>query len=286
MERWGMERREFLAASGMAGLALFAAPELTAISPAGLSPAALRHRQLAIYLQEEAIAPARFGLESVQTPYPISQQYGVYFAVPDFLDSSHVVATADDAEAYLSRLGGFAKALDDQAQVQRQAAARGLIAPAWSLDLALGQIRKLRAPTPEAASLTQSLVRRAREKGIAGDWQARAAKIVAGEVYPALDRHAALLESMKAKAAPGDGIWRVRDGDAIYAMALAHATTTSLSPEEVHRIGLEQVADLTARLDTVLKATGYSEGSVGARLSRLNVAPDSSIRTPTKAARR
>jgi len=248
--------------------------QLQAIAPQSLSAPARRHRQLAIYLQQQAIEPARLGLASAQTPYPISQQYGVYFEVPDFLDSNHVVATAGDAEAYLSRLAGFARALDDQAHVQQAAASRGLIAPGWSLDLALGQIRALRAPAPEANSLTLSLARRTREKGIPGDWQARAAKIVAGEVYPALDRHAALLSAMKTKSAPGDGIWRVRDGDAIYAMALALATTTSLSPDEVHRIGLDQVADLTARLDTVLKSAGYAGGSVGARLSHLNVAPD------------
>ena len=218
--------------------------------------------------------PAKFDLFSVGSPYPVSQQGGVYFSVPDFLDSRHTIATVEDAEAYLARLSQFPKALDDQAEVQRRFAPRGLIAPAWSLDLALGQIRKLRAPAPEDCSLTRSLTRRTAEQGIAGDWQRRAAKIVGAEVYPALDRFAALLESLKPKSPAGDGIWRVQGGDAIYAAALARATTTSLAPEEVHRIGLEQVADLTARLDTVLKAAGHSSGTVGERLSALNVAPD------------
>ncbi|MEX7455687.1 DUF885 family protein, partial [Pseudomonas aeruginosa] len=66
------------------------------------------------------------------------------------------------------------------------------------------------------------------------------------------------------------GIWAILNGDAIYAAALAQATTTSLSPDEVHRMGLQQVADLTAQLDPILRGQGLTQGSVGARLDQLN----------------
>jgi len=149
-----------------------------------------------------------------------------------------------------------------------------LIAPGWSLDLVIKQLRALRGSAPEANGLVSSLARRAAAKGLAGDWAGRAAAIVRDKVYPAVDRQIALVESLKAKTPAGDGVWRVKDGDAIYAAALAEATTTSFSPDEVHKIGLAQVAELTARLDIVLRAAGLTQGSVGARLTALNTRPD------------
>ena len=64
------------------------------------------------------------------------------------------------------------------------------------------------------------------------------------------------------------------NGDAIYAMALNQATTTTMSPDEVHRICLAQVAEITAQLDTILKSQGLTTGTVGERLAKLNVMPD------------
>lgn len=244
------------------------------VDPASLSPAVRRQREILAYMFERRLAGVPFGIEGVQQPYPITQQQGVYFDVPDMLDSQHLVETSADAEAYLARLKAFAFALDEDSAGQKRLAARGLIAPRWSLELALGQLAKLRSPAPEASSLVLSLTRRTTAKGIAGDWAGQAAKIVKDMVYPALDRQIALIKALRLKTPAGDGAWRVKGGDAIYAAALAEATTTKLSPEEVHKIGLEQVADITAKLDAILKAAGYTKGSVGERLTALNHAPD------------
>jgi uncharacterized protein (DUF885 family) len=153
-------------------------------------------------------------------------------------------------------------------------ASRGILAPAWTLDLALLQLRKLRALAPDQSSMVQSLVRRAGSKAIAGQWQSRAEAIVRDAIYPAIDRQIAMIEQLKPTSATGDGAWRIPRGDEIYATALRHATTTNFSPEEVHKIGLEQVAELTAQLDTVLKAAGYTKGTVGERLAALNTLPE------------
>lgn len=247
---------------------------LRAIDPASLSPAGRRHRDVALYRADEQIDPAQFGLADAQVCYPISQQNGAYFEVPDLLTNQHTIEIAADPEAYLSRLAAFPGALDQQSELQRASVARGIVAPAWSLDLALGQMRALRGSPAEQNMLVRSLADRAQAKGLAGDWQGRAAGLVARGVYPALDRQIALLEELKRSTPAGDGAWRLRDGEAIYAMALRHATTTTMAPDEIHRIGLEQVADLTARLDAVLKAGGYTQGSVGEGLSALNAAPE------------
>ena len=121
--------------------------------------------------------------------------------------------------------------------------------------------------------MVQSLVKRAAAKGITGDWQAQASAVVEKAIYPALDEQITAIESLRARTAAGDGVWRTPRGDEIYAAALKQATTTDLSADQIHAMGLEQVADISAQLDGILKDAGYSSGTVGERLAKLNVEP-------------
>lgn len=249
--------------------------KLARFDSAALSPAERRQLTLARYLIEQrTIAPRDFALDSVQRPYRLFQQGGAYFAVPDFLNSQHPIATKADAEAYLARLNAFATALDQDSAVQRAEAARGIVAPAWSLDLTLGQMAKLRGSAAAENGLVRSLATRAAAKGIAGDWANRAAAIVSARVYPALDRQMALVRELRRSTPAGDGAWRLQNGAAIYAAALRQATTTDMTPEQVHQTGLDQVADITAKLDAILREAGLTSGSVGERLTMLNRRPD------------
>ncbi|WP_288937575.1 DUF885 family protein [uncultured Sphingomonas sp.] len=247
---------------------------ITAVDPASLSPQARIDREVVLYnIKSNIVGPEQFGLSSPQRPYPISQQDGVYFSLPDFLASTHPVKTAEDAQAYLDRLALMSRQLDSQTEVQRLEAAKGRVAPDFSLDLALGQMAKLRSPAPADSQLVQALTRRTSAANITGDWQARAARIVAEQVHPALDRQITLLRSLRPSARSAAGVWALPDGDRLYAAALAQATTTTLSPDDVHRMGLEQVAELTAQLDPILRGQGLAQGSVGARLDQLNRLP-------------
>ena len=247
---------------------------LRAINPATLSATAALNREIVMYgLEQNLVAYPKFGLGSVQRPYDITQQDGNYFGIPDFLNSTHPVETAADAEAYLSRLAEFAKLLDYETEHQRAEAARGFLAPAWSLDLALGQIAKLRGQPAATSGLVTSLADRAKAKNIPGDWAGRATRIVEGQVYPAIDRQVAMLNKLKPTSRPGDGATRLPNGEAIYAAALAEATTTKMTPEEVHQLGLSQVAEYTGIIDGILKANGFTQGSVGERLAGLNTNP-------------
>ncbi|WP_116089709.1 DUF885 domain-containing protein [Sphingomonas crusticola] len=247
---------------------------LEAIDASGLSDAAALNRDVILYSMKSRNLPyEQFGIDSAQRPYRIYQQGGAYYSVPDFLNGSHSIATAEDCEAYLDRLAQFARALDQDSEVQRAQAARGLLAPDFSLDLTLGQMAKLRGPAAAQSAMVRSLVTRAQARNIAGDWQARAASIVDRQVYPALDRQIALLRQLRPGASNIAGIWRLPNGDEIYAAALEQATTTTLTPAEVQKLGLEQVASISADLDTILKSQGYSKGSVGERLTALNNDP-------------
>ena len=248
---------------------------LEAIPEAGLSDAAKLNREVVLWdLKIGNVGPKQFDISNPQSPYQVSQQDGAYFSIPDFLHSAHTIDNAADAEAYLSRLEQFATVLDNETAETRRQAARGYLAPGWSLDLALKQMQELRAPAPQQSTMADSVASRAAAKNIAGDWRGRAAKIVAERVYPALDREIAGVRALRPTTAAGDGIWRVPNGDAIYAAALAEATTTNYTADEIHEIGLQQVAEISADLDKILRSAGLTSGSVGERLTALNSRPD------------
>jgi uncharacterized protein (DUF885 family) len=246
---------------------------IAAVDGASLSPASKLDQEVVLYsLKMRAVGPEKFGIDTPVRPFAIFQQGGAYFSTPDFLNSAHTIANAEDAEAYIDRLTAFAEVLDQETALQAGEAKRGVVAPDFALELTLGQMAALRAPAPEASTLTASLVRRTRD--IPGDWGKRASEIVGGKIYPALDRQAALIKELRGKARTSAGVWDVPNGEAIYAAALESSTTTRYTPDEVHAMGLDQVASISAELDVILKAQGLSQGSVGARLTALNARPE------------
>src|SRR5262249_47053867 len=149
-------------------------------------------------------------------PYVVSQQDGTVANTGEFLNAQHGIETAEDAEAYLSRLGAYATALDRENGRMAAAAAQGVIPPDFLLDTAIGTLAKLRASQPGATRLVTSLADRCRAKGITGDWAARATTIVQDKIFPALDRQTAALKDLRAKATHDAGCWKFKDGADYY----------------------------------------------------------------------
>ena len=245
---------------------------LDAIDRAALSPLgrtnydSVRH---GIAVQEEM----NRDLPYIGSPYVLSQLTGAYQAVPDFLDSQHSIEGHDDAEAYLARLEAFALALDQECGQARHDAALGVVPPDFILEKALSQLKALRDAPPRSANLVQSLVRRARDKGIAGEWEARASAIYSGRVRPALGRQVALLEGWRGKASHKAGVAHLPMGGRLYALSLRTYTTSAMPVAEIHRVGLALVAEQSAQIDTILRAQGRSTGTVGERLRALYADP-------------
>lgn len=250
--------------------------KLRAIDRGALSQRSRLDHDVVVYMYENLVRGAKYPYgqyEGYFEPYAITQNVGPYQNIPDFLDSQHVIESRADAEAYIERLRAFAKVLDESTRFQQDDVRYGAYAPDFLLDLTLGQLKALRDKPADQIVLVESIVRRTEAKNIAGDWGARAAKIVRDEVFPALDRQMALVAGLRRAAVHDAGVWRLPQGDQYYADAIINSTTTTLSPEEVHKMGLEQVADITAQIDSILKGQGMSKGSVGVRLTALNSRP-------------
>jgi uncharacterized protein (DUF885 family) len=207
------------------------------------------------------------------TPYVVNQGSGDFATIPDMLDSQHKIATTADAEAYLDRMRELARGLDAEDERMRRDAGLGVVAPDFILDTTLGQLKGVAAMPPADWSLVSSLSGRARAAGLAGDWQGRASKVVETEVAPALARQIDTLQTLRARAGHDAGVWRLPDGEAWYGWFLKVGTTTPLSAEEVHRLGLEQARQLSGEIDALLKAQGLSQGTVAERIIALNRDP-------------
>jgi len=249
---------------------------LEAVNRAALSPDAQIDLDCVLYGQRSSVAVQKFdfgGSSYGPSPYVVSQLSGAYQSVPDFLDTKHKIETAGDADAYLQRLSAFAGQMDDQTERMKHDAGLGVVPPDFILDLALEQMGKTRQPAASAL-VVQSLARRAKAKGLADHYAADAAKIYDAQVLPALDRQIAFTHSLRAKATHDAGVWKLPEGTAFYPVALHATTTSSLSPDEVHKFGLDQAEMLSARLDETLKKQGYTKGSVGERMAALYKNPD------------
>jgi len=203
------------------------------------------------------------------TPYVVIQNVGAYIDTPQLLDTDQPIENRADAEAYLSRLELFPRELDGELARMRAARGKGLVPPNFLIDKALDQLAISLKNTQQGGTIVDSLARRAKEKGIAGDWEARARKIATGAVVPALQRQIAELQAERQAATDVAGMWSRPNGEEYYRWALKSSTTTTMSPDEVHRMGLDQLAELHGRMDPILKSLGYLQGSVGERMQAL-----------------
>ncbi|QAY75391.1 DUF885 family protein [Sphingosinicella sp. BN140058] len=254
---------------------------LNAIPRSSLAPAAAIDLDVVRTAHEIAAEGFRFPYGDVVTlnqnwsyrnsPYVVAQNTGAFVEIPDFLDSNHVIAVAADADSYLDRLDAYWRMLDGETERLAYNRKLNVIAPDFLLDKTLRQMKSARALPIANWGLITSLVRRT--AAIPGDWQSRATAIVERRVLPAMDRQIAELERHRAHATGDAGVWKLPDGDRYYAWALRAATTSSLSPEDVHARGLEELAALQARMEPLLRAQGLTRGTVGERMTALGKDP-------------
>jgi uncharacterized protein (DUF885 family) len=216
---------------------------------------------------------AASGFNGGTAPFPVTQQDGAITRIPEFLDSQHQIANKADAEAYLARVQALARMLDQETARIDEQAGMGVTPPGFIMRTALGQLQEYRKTPAGQQKLVTSVATRARKLGLDGDWDARATKLVTDAVYPALDRQIAAYTKAAQKAGDVAGVHRLPDGEAFYRWALKLGTTTSFTPEQIHKIGQDQNRELESKMDAILRSQGMTQGSVGARMHALSIDP-------------
>jgi uncharacterized protein (DUF885 family) len=257
------ERQRQLAREGLAQLARFRDADLKPDERVG---AGILRWQLQRTLDGEPFEDHNFAF---------NQWGGPHLRYVNLLAEQQPLRRPADLEAFNARLAQVGARLDEHLQRSRAAVARGLLPPRFILERAQGQVKALLAQGEADNDIVAGLVRRsATIPGLAPEMReaaiAEATRLVQQRVRPALQRVATFLEELHPRTTADAGLWRLPEGEKAYAQALAQFTTTRMSAEQIHALGLREVARIEAEMDRALKGLGRSEGTVGERLRALN----------------
>lgn len=204
--------------------------------------------------------------------YVFNQQWGLLRFLPLFL-TELPMRGGRDAQNYLARLGKVAARMDEAIADAGRREKAGIVPPKRLITVTLEQMQRFIAPEPAKNLFITTFAERLQNTpGLSAaaktDLLKTAEATVGESIYPAYRRVIALLESQLPAASADDGFWRLPDGLAAYDERLRSYTTTSLSAEEIHQIGLKEIARIEKEVDRVLTALGETEGTREERLKR------------------
>ena len=212
---------------------------------------------------EEAIEGWRWRYHS----YPLNQMSGLHSTVPAFLINFHRVDNAADARAYIARLHGIGPLLDQLIENVRIRAAKGIMPPRFVFGLVLESCREVVRGEPfdqsgkKSALWEDAMTKINALKDIAAAPRAQlladARAALTDTVQPAYARLIALLEAHEKMATDADGVWKLPDGAEYYAYRLRSSTTTRLTPDEVHELGLREVARIHHGMEGIMQQIGF-----------------------------
>ncbi len=206
--------------------------------------------------------------------FVFNQFRGLQLTLVNFLSQTHPIRHARDIENYLARLELVAPQLDEGIAQAKERASRGILPPKFILTATIDQIGRFLADDAGRNVLVASLDERiAKLSDFSAALRSRstgqAEKIVRAQIIPAFERVRTLLQEQLPRATDAAGLSRLRGGDQAYANALLRNTTTKMTADEIHALGLKEVARIEAQMDTILRELGYADGTVNARYTKL-----------------
>ena len=207
--------------------------------------------------------------------FPLEQFRGANVGLVSALTVSHPLLNEKDAANYVAALGQVGARMEEATAEARRLVGKNMIPPRFIIQATLKQMREFIAPPPaqnpfvaifaQKMSGIKSIPDARRE-----ELRAEAEKIVSAEVYPAWKKAIALLEPLLSKATDDAGLWRFKGGAEAYAFNLRRYTTTNLTPEQIHQIGLRRVDEIEKQMDQILRGMGRTQGSVKERIAQLS----------------
>jgi uncharacterized protein (DUF885 family) len=208
------------------------------------------------------------------TPYVVNQLGSSYVDLPDFLESRHTIASADDALAFADRVDAYGRNVDGETERLKHDRGIGVVAPDFTLDKTIGIIGGGAAENPEQSAVLATFKKKMGEAGLSDDKLVeRVKQSMANAVIPALQRQVEELKRHRAVATSDAGVWHFKNGDDYYRWALKAGTTTDRSPRDIHQLGLDQVKAIKARMEAIMQKQGMTGGTVGERMAALGKDP-------------
>ncbi|MCL1045023.1 DUF885 domain-containing protein [Shewanella electrodiphila] len=203
--------------------------------------------------------------------YPANQMFGIQSGFPSFMESSHQVATVEDAENYLSRMGELNRKFSQYLLALQEREDRNIIPPRFVIQRVLDEMHGFVATPANENILYTSLVTKFDATEEISDSEkarllAQTEQAIIDSIYPAYDLFINYFEALKPKAGTDDGYWHLPQGEQAYALALKLFTTTDYTPDYIHELGLTEVARIQAEMLVLFEQEGIdtSDGYLAA----------------------
>jgi uncharacterized protein (DUF885 family) len=208
-------------------------------------------------------------------PYPVNQLHGVQSEVPEFLESSHRIVDVKSAKRYRERLRAVESKLDQVLESLKAREETGAIPPRFAVTKVIAQVEEFVATPATESILYVCFASKIDDcEKINEDDRARLKEEVIVEieetVYPAYRKLLEYLRSLALKAQTNHGVWKLENGEEYYRWILRFHTTTDMTPEEVHNLGLNEVKRIEGQMQEILAQQGYAGESVAGLMNRLS----------------
>ena len=199
--------------------------------------------------------------------YPVNQLFGVQNEFPSFMANTHRLLAPKDCDYYLMRLEALPNKFDQLLQSLKVREEKQILPPRFVVEKVLKEMRDFVAQPVGENILAKSFKERAAKikelnDGQRADYQARVETAVTARVYPAYRKLIDYFQALLPETTTDDGVWKLPDGDAFYAYTLRENTTTTLKPDEVHHLGLEEIARIENEMRTLLDGNGFAGKSI------------------------
>jgi uncharacterized protein (DUF885 family) len=258
---WRHQRTE-MARRGLAALARFHGAQLT---EAQRVSADLMKWQLEVLVEGEKYEDFAF---------PLEQFAGANIDLVNALIVVHPLNSEKDAANYVQRLGQVATRMEEATNEARDLASKGMVPPRFIVRATLAQMQQFIGVPPAQNPYVTAFADRMAASGAIPEskreeLRAAAERVTASQIYPAWQKAIGVIEPLVAVTNDDAGLWRFENGDAVYAYHLRRFTTTDLSAEAIHEIGLREVARIETEMDSILRKLGRANGSVKERITQL-----------------
>ncbi|QYJ72663.1 DUF885 domain-containing protein [Shewanella sp. FJAT-51649] len=198
--------------------------------------------------------------------YPVNQMHGGHSMIASFLINQHQITDVSDAKAYISRLNGVPKRLSQLQQALEVRADKGIIAPKFVFGYVISDSQNIIKGAPFDKGEDSALLADFRKKVSAlsiteaekAQLIADAEKALVSQVEPAYKTLIAYIKTLEAKADTRDGVWKLPDGEAFYNNALARTTTTHMTADEIHQLGLAEVERIHNEMRAIMKKVNFN----------------------------
>jgi uncharacterized protein (DUF885 family) len=210
--------------------------------------------------------------------YPVNQLFGVQNQYPSFMANTHPLHSQKDCEYYIMRLDALPKKFDQTLESLKVREQKQIIPPRFVVEEVLKEMSDFVARPAAENVLATSF----RERAVKidklndqqrADFQKRVENEITTQVYPAYQKLIAYFQELLPKTTTDDGVWKLPDGDAFYAYTLRSNTTTNTPPNEVHELGLREVARIEAEMRAILDSNGFAGQPIGVSMDKLGKDP-------------